>query len=695
ECLVARLHVEDILERHAEPLVQAPLGEAVRHGRPLGQPLGELQRLLLELLGGDHAVHEADPQRLLRVDDVGEQDQLHGLGRADEAREEVCPATVRHETHAREHLAEARRVGRDAEIGGQGDVHAGSCGHAVDAADNRLRQPLHAEDAAVQALDERPAEIALEERRRALAAPLLIAARRECPAGAGEDDRSHGGVGFELDEDALDLAHHRLVHGVEGLGPVEREGRDAVAPLVENGSVRHSRAPSSFASSPTMVRTIRQASVEIQGYSVASGQEKAMSGKRREMHFGVFVLGTGNHSAGWRYDGAATSNNDLAVIQEIARQAERGKFDLLFVSDGLVMDPGDHPSFLCRFEPTTLISALSASTSHIGLGATVSTSFGEPYHVARTFGSIDHITGGRAAWNVVTSSAGKAALNFSREAHMEHDLRYEVAQEFVDVVKGLWDCWEDGAIVADKATGVFIDASKVRPLDHRGRFFQVKGPINMARCPQGHPVIIQAAGSEAGLELAARTADVVFSVVQELSAARRAYRDLKGRMAKYGRTPDQITVLPGVMPIIGSTEAEARDKLSRLQSWLTPTNALTLVTSRIGYDVTGFPLDGPVPAPPPDASSQTFSRVLYETARRENMTLRDLYNLTAAARGHWVLCGTPKHIADTLEEWFVEEAADGFNVLPPYFPGALSDFVDLVVPELQARGLFRREYGGT
>src|SRR5262245_55983464 len=231
-----------------------------------------------------------------------------------------------------------------------------------------------------------------------------------------------------------------------------------------------------------------------------------MSPKQREMHFGVFVLGTGNHSAGWRYDGAATSNNDLSVIQEIARQAERGRFDLLFVSDGLVMDPGDHPSFLCRFEPTTLISALSASTRHIGLGATVSTSFGEPYHVARTFGSIDHITKGRAAWNVVTSSAGKAALNFSREAHMEHDLRY---------------------------------------------------------------------------------------------------------------------------------------------------------------------------------------------ARRENMTLRDLYNLTAAARGHWVLCRTPKSIADTLEEWFVEEAADGFNVLPPYFPGALVDFVDLVVPELQVRGLFRREYEGT
>src|ERR1700674_1657897 len=420
-----------------------------------------------------------------------------------------------------------------------------------------------------------------------------------------------------------------------------------------------------------------------------------MSAKRREMHFGVFVLGTGNHSAGWRYEGAATSNNDLSVIQEIARQAERGKFDLVFVSDGLVMDPGDHPSFLCRFEPTTLISALSASTRHIGLGATVSTSFGEPYHVARTFGSIDHITKGRAAWHVVTSSVGKAALNFSREEHMEHDLRYEVAQEFVDVVKGLWDCWEDGAIVADKETGVFIDPSRVRALDHKGRFFQVKGPVNMARCPQGHPVIIQAGGSEAGLELAARTADVVFSVVQELSPARKAYADLKGRMAKYGRAPEAVAVLPGVMPVIGASDAEAREQLAKLQSWITPTNAATLVASRIGYDVSGHPLDGPVPPPPPFQGSQTFTSVLYEMAKRENMTLRDLYNLTAAARGHWVVCGTPERIADTLEQWFVEGAADGFNILPAHFPGAFADFVDLVVPELQRRGLFRREYQGT
>ena len=420
-----------------------------------------------------------------------------------------------------------------------------------------------------------------------------------------------------------------------------------------------------------------------------------MSRSHRQMHFGVFWVGTGNHLAGWRQEGAASSNSYWPAVLESAQIAERGKLDIFFVADSVAMEFDYPPSFMSRHEPTTLLAALSMVTRHIGLGGTVSTSFSEPYNVARAFATIDNISGGRAAWNVVTSSRDAAALNFNQDRIKEHDLRYEIANEFVDVVRGLWDCWEDGAIVADKATGVYLDATRVRALDHRGRFFQVKGPINMARCPQGHPVIIQAGGSEAGLELAARTADVVFSVVQELTSAKAAYRDLKARLAKHGRTPDQVTVLPGVMPIIGSTETEARDKLSRLQSWLTPTNALTLVTSRIGYDVTGFPLDGPVPAPPPGQGSHAFSRVLYETARRENMTLRDLYNLTAAARGHWVLCGTPKRIADTLEQWFVEEAADGFNVLPPYFPGALADFVNQIVPELQARGLFRREYAGT
>ena len=420
-----------------------------------------------------------------------------------------------------------------------------------------------------------------------------------------------------------------------------------------------------------------------------------MSQSQRQMHLGVFVLGTGNHSAGWRIDGAFASSCSVPVMQSIASIAERGKFDLFFISDSAVMDPGDHPSFLNRFEPMTLLAALGMVTRHIGLGATVSTSFNEPFNVARSFASLDHLSGGRAAWNVVTSSNKAAALNFSKELY-EHDLRYEIATEFVDVVRGLWDCWDDGAIVPDRATGTFLDKSKVRPLDHKGRFFNVKGPLNMERCPQGQPVIIQAGGSPPGQELSARSADLVFSVVNgDPTSAKAAYDSLKARVIKHGRRPEHVPILPGVMPIIGETDAQAKEQLDRLQSWLTPTNALTLVSQRLGYDIAGYPLDGPIPdfAQKTDRG-QAFSNTLLEMARREKMTLRDLYNITAAARGHWVIYGTPKRIADIFEEWFAAERADGFVVMPAYFPGAFDDFVNLVVPELQRRGLYRKEYSG-
>jgi FMN-dependent oxidoreductase (nitrilotriacetate monooxygenase family) len=420
-----------------------------------------------------------------------------------------------------------------------------------------------------------------------------------------------------------------------------------------------------------------------------------MATSPRQMHLGVFVLGTGNHSAGWRIEGSFTSGCNIQVMQSIASIAERGKFDLFFISDSAVMDAGDHPSFLNRFEPMTLLSALGMVTRHIGLGATVSTSFNEPFNVARAFASLDHLCGGRAAWNVVTSSNKFAALNYGKELN-EHDLRYEIASEFVDVVRGLWDCWDDGAIVPDRATGTFLDKSKVRALDHKGRFFNVKGPMNIERCPQGQPVIIQAGGSVPGQELSARSADLVFSVVNgDQASAKAAYDSLKARVIKHGRRPEHVPILPGVMPIIGETDAQAKEQLDRLQGWLTSTNALTLVSQRLGYDIAGYPLDGPIP----DFGQQTdrgqaFSNTLLEMARREKMTLRDLYNITAAARGHWVIYGTPKRIADILEEWFTAERADGFVVMPAYFPGAFDDFVNLVVPELQRRGLYRREYSG-
>jgi FMN-dependent oxidoreductase (nitrilotriacetate monooxygenase family) len=421
-----------------------------------------------------------------------------------------------------------------------------------------------------------------------------------------------------------------------------------------------------------------------------------MAPAHRQMHLGVFWLGTGNHSAGWRYEGAATSNSSWPVVVAGAQTAERGKFDLFFISDSVVMDPGDHPSFVSRFEPTTLIAALSAVTRHVGLGATTSTSFSEPYDVARTFATLHHISGGRAAWNIVTSTHEAAALNFSKERLAEHDLRYEIANEFVDVVKGLWDTWDDGAVVADRATGTFLDKSKVRPLNHQGRFFSVKGPLNIERSPHGHPLIIQAGGSPPGQELSARTANLVFSVVNgDKASAKSAYDSLKQRVIKYGRAPEAVPVLPGVMPIIGATNEQAKEQLDRLQSWLSSTNALSLVSQRLGHDISGYPLDGPVPDLPATTNrGQAFSKTLLEMARRENMTLRDLYNITAAARGHWVICGTPQRIADVFEEWFSGGLADGFVIMPAYFPGAFDDFVNLVVPELQRRGLYRKDYSG-
>jgi N-acetyl-S-(2-succino)cysteine monooxygenase len=421
-----------------------------------------------------------------------------------------------------------------------------------------------------------------------------------------------------------------------------------------------------------------------------------MTQAKRQMHLGVFWLGTGNHSAGWRYEGAAASNFDFPVIEEGARTAERGKFDLFFISDGLSFDAGDHPSFVTRFEPTTLVAALGAVTRHVGLGATVSTSFAEPYTVARTFASLHELTKGRVAWNIVTSSYDKSALNFSKERLNEHDERYAIANEFVDVVRGLWNCWDEDAVVANRATGQYLDPSKIRTLDHKGRYYQVKGPLNMQRSRYGEPLIIQAGGSPPGQDLSARTADLVFAVVNgDPASAKAAYDSLKTRIVKHGRAPGDVAILPGVMPIIGRTDAEAKDQLAKLQSWLSPTNALTLFSQRTGLDISGYSLDDPVPAiAPANQGHQTFSQTLLNMARREKMTIRDLYNVTAAARGHWVIYGTPKRIADTLEEWFEAERADGFVVMPAFFPGAFNDFVDLVVPELQRRGLFRTEYSG-
>jgi len=414
----------------------------------------------------------------------------------------------------------------------------------------------------------------------------------------------------------------------------------------------------------------------------------------RRIHFGLFLLGTGSHVAGWRMPGAMDSFQDIEMVRRIAIEAERGLFDLIFMGDNLYADPGAHPSYTARLEPLTLLSAIAGATRHIGLGATASTTYSDPFTVARAFASLDHISGGRAAWNAVTTANPATAANFGT-AHPDHSKRYEIAEEFLTVVRGLWDCWADDAIVADRDAGLYIDPAKVRPLDHEGAYFKVKGPINIGRSPQGQPIILQAGGSGPGQELAAKSADVVFSVTQDIDEARAFYASLKGRLPKYGRRPEELIVLPGVMPIVGRTEREAHDKLAALQAFISETNALALLSDRFGVDMGRYDLDGPIPDLGPSDNYHAFARVMLEKARRENMRLRDLYNLVAAARGHWVLCGTPEYVADTLETWFTTGAADGFNVMPSHFLEGLTDFVDLVVPILQQRGLYRTEYEGT
>lgn len=414
---------------------------------------------------------------------------------------------------------------------------------------------------------------------------------------------------------------------------------------------------------------------------------------KRRMHLGLFLLGTGSHIAGWRHPGAIDSFQDIDSVRAIAAIAERGKFDFIFMGDNLNADPAAHPSYTARLEPLTLLAAIAGSTRHIGLAATVSTTYSDPFTVARAFASLDHISQGRAAWNAVTTAAPAAGGNFGTK-HPDHARRYEMAGEFLDVVKGLWDCWADDAIVADRSSGLYIDPTKVRSLDHEGPFFKVKGPVNIGRAPQGHPVISQAGGSEPGQVLAARTADIVFSVVQDMDEAKAGYAALKARLPAYGRTADDVRVLPGVMPVVGRTDREARDKLNALMSYVSATNALGMLSERFGHDMTAYDLDGPIPDLPAADTYHSFTGVMLAKAKRESLTLRDLYNLVAAARGHWVLCGSAEAVADTLQAWFEGGAADGFNIMPSHFTEGLEDFVDLVVPILQERGLFRTEYEG-
>ncbi|GBF76597.1 LLM class flavin-dependent oxidoreductase [Paenibacillus sp. 598K] len=392
---------------------------------------------------------------------------------------------------------------------------------------------------------------------------------------------------------------------------------------------------------------------------------------------------------------AKSGSENLELIVEIARIAEEGKFDMLFLADGLTTARDATPSVIARFEPITLLAALAMATSRIGLAVTASTTYYEPFNLARLLASVDLISGGRVAWNVVTTSSTAAAANFSAAEHLEHGLRYERAAEFVEVVQGLWDSWEPDPYVVDKEKGVYMDTSKLHELGHEGRFFSVKGPLNVTSSPQGRPVIIQAGSSGVGMQLAAQYGEVVFTAQQALEDAQTFYKELKGLLPNYGRTADQCHILPGLLPVVGATEKEAQEKYEHLQSLIDDDGAYSLLSERFQLDMRSYELDEPVPDVPETPGHKSRPQLLLKLAREKGYTLRELYREVAGARGHRIVVGTPVQLADHIQQWFDGHAADGFNIMPPYMPGGLKDFTQGVIPELQNRGLFREDYDGS
>jgi FMN-dependent oxidoreductase (nitrilotriacetate monooxygenase family) len=413
------------------------------------------------------------------------------------------------------------------------------------------------------------------------------------------------------------------------------------------------------------------------------------------MRLGVFVQTPGHHVGGWRHPDAVVDNwPNLALMKHIAATAERGKFDRFFLGDGFATGYGEHPSTIGKFEPLTLLSALAMGTSRLGLAATGSTTYAEPYQIARSFASLDHLSGGRAAWNVVTTAYAKSAAVFGRQ-HPPHAERYAMAEEFVEACRVLWDSWADDAFIADKTAGVFVRPGSLHVPTFKGKYFTVEGGLNVPRSPQGHPVLIQAGSSGPGQALASRIADVVFTAQNDLDQAHAFYRSVKAQVAGFGRAADQVLVMPGVFPVIGRTKAEAQEIFAELNRNIDTAQAFTVLSERLGADMSVYPLDEPVPHVPETEHLKSRAALLLEMARRDKLTLRQLYYRVAAARGHLLLVSTAIEIADVLERWFRADAADGFNVMPPFFPGQFDAFVAEVVPRLQERGLFRADYTGT
>jgi FMN-dependent oxidoreductase (nitrilotriacetate monooxygenase family) len=420
----------------------------------------------------------------------------------------------------------------------------------------------------------------------------------------------------------------------------------------------------------------------------------------RQLRLGAFMRPVGIHTAWWRYPGAyPDANFNLKHLVRFAQTLERGRFDAFFMADHLSvlnmpMAALKRSATVTSFDPLTLLPALAMVTEHLGLIATASTTFEPPYLIARRFASLDHISGGRAAWNLVTTSNPDSALNFGLTEHMEHGERYRRAREFFDVVTGLWDSWAEDAFIRDVENGIYFDPARLHVLDHEGEFLSVRGPLNIARPIQGWPVIVQAGASEAGRQLAAETAEMIFAPGGGgLAGAREYYADVKGRAAQLGRNPEHIKILPGCLVVVGETIEEAQKKRALLDSLVHPDSGIASLSIALGHDASQFDLDGPLPEIPESNASKSGRERVIDRARRDNLTVRQLAQI-AGSYGGLAMVGTSAMIADQMEEWLFSDACDGFNIMFPYVPGGLDDFVDRVVPELQRRRLFRREYEG-
>jgi alkanesulfonate monooxygenase len=426
-------------------------------------------------------------------------------------------------------------------------------------------------------------------------------------------------------------------------------------------------------------------------------QERFMAS--RQIKLNAFMRPASIHTGAWRYPGAWPDMNfNFAHIKEAIQKLEAAKFDAFFMADHMAvlnmpMDALKRSHTSTSFEPFTLLSALSQATSHIGLVATGSTTFDVPYHIARRFASLDHISGGRAGWNIVTTSNPDAALNFGLEEHMEHGERYRRAREFYDVVTGLWDSWADDAFIRDVDSGVFFDPDKMHTLNHKGEFLSVKGPLNIARPIQGWPLIVQAGASESGKQLAAETAEAVFTSQSNIEAGKAFYADVKGRMQKLGRNPEHLKIQPACFVVVGDTVEEAKAKRAKLDSLVNYANSIASLSIALGTDASKFDPDGPLPEIPDSNASKSGRERAIAAAKRDNLTVRQLAQRMGGYSG-LAMVGTPKTIADEMEEWIETRASDGFTIMFPYLPGGLDDFVRSVIPELQRRGLFRREYEG-